>query len=59
MPNLGVLAGASSQDISPAQQQQWGLNPRAQPGQGEEKQLGGSGAMLLANNGVQTPLIFR
>ena len=37
--------------------QRRGPNPRPQPGQGEKKQLGCSGAMLLANNQGQTALI--
>lgn len=36
---------------------QRGSNPRARPGRGEEKQLGCSGATLLANNRGQTTLI--
>lgn len=54
MPNPGVLEPRMS---APLRCQCQGPNPGTQPGQGEEKQLSCSGAVLLANNQGQTPLV--
>lgn len=48
-------AGASSADVSPARVPAAGTRPRARPPWGEGKQLGCSGAKLVATQGTRRP----